>query len=77
VDKETYLKGVCTQIEQDKRGRTRDLFKKIKEITGKFKPRLSVIRDKNDMEKTEGGEVKERWIEYTQQLYKQDVFMKE
>ena len=77
-DKETYLRGVCTQIEQDdKRGRTRDLFKKIKDITGKFKPRTSVIKDKNYREKAEEKEVKERWREYSQQLYQQEGPMRD
>jgi hypothetical protein len=52
---------MCIQIEQAKKqGITRDLFKKIKEITGNFKPRMSAIKDEDVKDKTEGKEVKER-----------------
>ena len=54
-------------------GRTRDLFKKIRDTKGTFHAKLSSIKDRNGMDLTEAEDIKKRWQEYTQQLYKKDL----
>jgi hypothetical protein len=77
-DKEEYYKEVCRQMEQDSRkGRTRDLFKKIKQLTGKYVARVGVYKNKGNKNETEERECKERWREYTEELYRKDENMKE
>lgn len=72
-DKETYLDGLCTEIEQDNRkGRTRDMFKRIKDITGQFNPRVKGIRGRQNNTLTEDKEIRGRWKQYAEELYKQD-----
>ena len=51
-------------------GRTRDLFKKIRDIRGTFYAKMSTIKDRNNMDLTEAEEIKKRWQEYTEELYK-------
>ena len=51
-------------------GRTRDLFKKIRDIKGIFFAKMSTIKDRNSMDLTEAEEIKKRWQEYTEELYK-------
>ena len=51
-------------------GKTRDLFKKIRDIKGKFHAKLSTIKDRNGMDLTEAEDIKKRWQEYTEELYK-------
>ena len=51
-------------------GKTRDLFKKIGDIKGIFHARMSTIKDRNDKDLTEAEEIKKRWQEYTEELYK-------
>jgi len=54
-------------------GKTRDLFKKIRDIKGTFHARMGTIKDKNDEDLTEGEEIKKRWQEYTEELYRKDL----
>ena len=53
--------------------KTRDLFKKIKDIKGKFHTKMGSIKDKNGMDLTEAEDIKKRWQEYTEELYKKDL----
>ena len=54
-------------------GKTRDLFKKIRNINGKFHAKMGSIKDRNGMEQTEAEDIKKRWQEYTEELYKKDL----
>ena len=53
-------------------GKTRDLFKKIRDTEGKFHAKMSTIKDRNGMDLTEAEEIKKKWQEYTEELYKKD-----
>ena len=53
-------------------GKTRDLFKKIKDIKGTFHSKMGTIKARNGMELTKAGNMKKRWQEYTEELYKKD-----
>ena len=55
-------------------GKPRDLFMKIKDIKGTFHGKLSTIKDRNCMDLTEAGDIKQRWQEYTEELYKKDLY---
>ena len=54
-------------------GKTRDLFNKIRDTKGTFHTKMSIIKDRNGMDLTESGDIKKRWQEYTEVLYKQDL----
>ena len=54
-------------------GKTRDLFKKIRDIKGTFHAKMGTIKDRNGMEHTEAEDIKMRWQEYTEELYKKDL----
>ena len=54
-------------------GKTRDLFKKIRDTKGTFHPKMGKIKDRNGMDLTEVEDIKKRWQEYTEELYKKDV----
>ena len=63
----------CKEIEENNRmGKTRDLFKKIRDTKGIFHPKMGSIKDRNGMDLTEAEDVKKRWQEYTE-LYKKDL----
>ena len=69
-DKEKYLNDMCIELEQQSsKGRTRDLFKTIKQITGKFTPRFSGLSNKEGKQLIEKEEITNRWKEYTEELY--------
>ena len=69
-DKKTFFSVQCKEIEENKRiGKTRDLFKKIRDPKGKFHAKMGSIKDRNDMDLTEAEDIKKRWQEYTE-LYK-------
>ena len=69
-DKKAFLSDQCREIEENSRmGKTRDLFKKIRDIRGTFHAKMGSIKDRNDMDLTEEN-VKKRWQEYTEELYK-------
>ena len=73
VDKENYLSKICEELEdENKRVRTRELFAKVKEITGKFSPRIGNVFNKTGKQLSEQTEVKQRWREYTENLYGRD-----
>src|SRR5574337_1032264 len=70
-DKKVFLSDQCKEIEENNRmGKTRDLFKKIKDTKGTFHANMSSIKDRNDMDLTEAEDIKKRWYEYTEELYK-------
>ena len=69
-DKKTFLSDQCKEIEEnDRMGRTRDLFKKIRDTKGTFHAKMGSIKDRNGMDLTE-EDFKKRWQEYTEELYK-------
>ena len=70
-DKKAFLSDQCKQIEEKKRmGKTRDLLKKIKDNKGTFHAKMGSIKDRNGMDLTEAEDIKKRWQEYTEELYK-------
>jgi len=72
-DKKAFLSDQCKDIEENNRiGKTRDLFKKIRDIKGTFHGNMGSIKDRNGMDLTEAEEIKKRWQEYTE-LYKRDL----
>ena len=69
-----FLSDQCKEIEENNRmGKTRDLFKKIRDTKGTFHAKMGTIKDKNGMDLTEAEEIKERRQEYTEKLYKKDL----
>ena len=73
-DKKAFLSDQCKEIEENKRmGKTRDLFKKIRESKGKFHAKIGTIKDRNGMDLTEADDIKKRWQEYTEELYRKDL----
>ena len=74
-DKKAFLSDQCKEIEENNRkGKTRDLFKKIRAIKGTFHAKMGTIKDRNGMDLTEAVDIKKRWQEYTEELYKK-IFM--
>ena len=70
-DKKAFLSDQCKEIQQNHRmGKTRDLFKKIRDTKGTFHSKVGTIKDRNGMDLTEAGDIKKRWQEYTEELYK-------
>ena len=70
-DKKAFLRDQCKEIEENNRmGKTRDLFKKIRATKGTFHEKMGLIMDRNDMDLTEAEDIKKRWQEYTEDLYK-------
>ena len=73
-DKKAFLSDQCTEIgENNRMGKTRDLFKKIKDTKGTFHTKMCSIKDRNGMDLTEAENIKMRWKEYTEELYKKDL----
>ena len=73
-DKKAFLSDQCKEIEENNRmGKTRDLFKKIRDTKGTFHAKMGSIKDKNGMDLTEAEDIKKRWQEYTEELYKKDL----
>ena len=73
-DKKAFLSNQCKQTEEINRmGKTRDLFKKIRDIKGKFQAKMGSIKDRNGRDLTEAEDIKKRWQEYTEELYKKDL----
>ena len=73
-DKKAFLSLQCKEIEENNRmGKTRDLFKKIRDTKGTFHVKMGLIKDRTDMDLTEGEDIKKRWQEYTEELYKTDL----
>ena len=73
-DKKAFFSDRCKEIEENNRmGKTRDLFKKIRDTRGTFHAKMGLIKDRNGMDLTEAEDIKKRWQEYTEELYKKDV----
>ena len=74
-DKKAFFSDQCKEIEGNNRmGKTRDFFRKIRDTKGTFHVKMGSIKDRNDMELTEVKDIKKRWQEYTEELYKK-IFM--
>ena len=72
-DKKAFLTDQCKEIEVNNRmGKTRDLFKEIRDTKGIFHAKMCSIMDRNGMDLTEAEDIKKRWQEYTEELYKKD-----
>src|SRR5574337_1011023 len=71
-DKKDFFSDPCKEIEENRMGKTTDLFKKIRDTKGMFHAKMSLIKDRNGMDLTEAEDVKKRWQEYTEELYKKD-----
>ena len=70
-DKKAFLSKQCKEIEENNRmGKTRDLFKKIRDTKGTFHAKMDSIKDRNGMDLTEAVDIKKRWQEYTEELQK-------
>ena len=73
-NKKAFLSDRCEEIEENNRmGKTRDLFKKIRDTKGIFHPKMGKIKDRNGMDLTEAEDIKKRWQEHTEELYKKDL----
>ena len=73
-DKKAFLSDQCKEIQENNRmGKSRDLFKKIRDTKGTFYAKMGSIKDRNGMDLTEGEDIKKRWQEYTEELYKKDL----
>ena len=70
-DKKAFFSDQCKEIEEKNRmGKTRDLFKKIRDTKGTFHAKMGTIKDRNGMDLIEAEDIKKRWQEYTEELYK-------
>ena len=73
-DKKAFLSDQCKEIEENNRmGKTRVLFKKIRDTKGTFHAKMTSIKDRNARDLTEAEDIKKRWREYTEELYKKDL----
>ena len=73
-DKKAFLSDYCKEIEENNRmGKSRDLFKKIRDTKGTFHAKMGSIKYRNGMGLTEAEDIKKRWQEYTEDLYKKDI----
>ena len=70
-EKKAFLSDQCKETEENNRmGKTRDLFKKIRETKGTFHAKMGSIKDRNSLDLTETEDIKKKWQEYTEELYK-------
>ena len=72
-DKKAFLNNQCKIEKNNRMGKTRDLFKKIRDTKGTFHAKMGTIKDRNGMDLTEAEDIKKRWQEYTEDLYKKDL----
>ena len=73
-DKKAFLSDQCKETEENNRmGKTRNLFKKIRDTKGTFHAKMDSIKERNSMDLTEAEDSKKRWQEYTEELYKKDL----
>ena len=73
-DKKAFLSDECKEIEgKNRMGKTRDLFRKIRDTKGAFHAKMGTIKDRNSMDLTEAEDIKKRWQEYTEELYKNNL----
>ena len=74
-DKKAFLSDQCKETEENNRmGKTRNLFKKIRDTKGNFHAKMGTIKDRNGMNLTEAEDIKKRWQAYTEELYKKDLY---
>ena len=74
-DKKAFLSDQCKEIEENSRmGKMRDLFKKIRDTKGTFHTKMGSIKERNGVDLTEAEDIKKRWQEYTEELYRK-IFM--
>ena len=70
-NKKAFLSDQCKEIEENNRmGKTRDLFKKIRDTKGIFHAKMGTIKDRDSMDLTEAEDIKKKWQQYTEELYK-------
>jgi len=75
-DKKAFLSHPCKEIEENNRmGKTRDFFKKIRDTKGTCHAKMGSIKDRNGIDLTEAEDIKKRWQEHTEELYKKKIFM--
>ena len=73
-DKKAFLSVQCKEMEENNRmGKTRNLFKNIRDTKGTFHAKMGTIKDRNGMDLTEADDIKNRWQEYTEELYKKEL----
>ena len=73
-DKKAFLSDQCKETEENNRmGKTRDLLKKIRDTKGTFHAKMGLIKDRNGMDLTEAEDIRKRWQEYTEELYRKDL----
>ena len=73
-DKKAFLSDLCKEIEENNRmGKIRDLFKKIRDTKGTFHAKMGSIKDRNSMDLIEAEDIKKRWQEYTEKPHKKDL----
>ena len=73
-DKKAFLSHQCKEIEENNRmGKSRHLFKKIRDTKGIFHAKMGTIKDRNSIDLTEADDIKKRWQEYTEELYRKDL----
>ena len=73
-DKKASLSNQCKETEENNRmGKSRDLFKKIRDTKGTFHAKMGTLKDRNGMDLTEGEDSKKKWQEYTEELYRKDL----
>ena len=74
IDKKAFLSDQCKEIEENNRmGKTRDLFKKIRDTKRTFHAKMGSIKDRNGRDLTKAEDIKKTWQEYTEELYKKDL----
>ena len=71
--KKAFLSDQCKETENNRMGKTKDLFKKIRDTKGTFHAKMGTIKDRNGMNLTEAEDIKKRWQGYTEELYKNDL----
>ena len=73
-DKKAFLSDQCKEIDENNRmGKTRDLFKNIKDTKGTFHPKMGSMKDRNGIDLTEAEDIKKRWQKHTEERYKKDL----
>ena len=73
-EKKAFLRDQCKEIEANNRmGKSRDLFKKIRDTKGTFHANIGTMNDRNGLDLTEAEDIRKRWQEYTEELYKKDL----
>ena len=73
-DKKAFLSNQCKEIEENNRmGNTRDIFKKVRDTKGTFHAKMGLVKDRNGMDLREAEDIKKRWQEYMEELYKKDL----